>query len=104
MASSHDIAPITAAQKTQNFQTAHSGKFKGGKIPESDIREILNQSGCEELRYYFALDDVNKPNEITVCFVGVDASGNDIISGGVMKDSVIACPLNCGTNNALNHN
>jgi hypothetical protein len=102
--SSHDISLTVAAAKTLNFQNAYTSAIKGGKFPKDDISEILNQSGCVGLRYYFALDNSSSPNSIHVVLCGVDSSGNDMIATGAkLKDQAWPCPPHCGTSNELNH-
>jgi hypothetical protein len=103
MATTHDVTLTNASVYTRNFRTAYPGKIKGGKIPKTEIQEILSQAGCAELRYYFCIDDPTKPNEISVIFVGVDANGNDMIAANnALKNNVAMCPPVCGVANVLN--
>ncbi|HUM46345.1 MAG TPA: hypothetical protein PLD84_05425 [Chitinophagales bacterium] len=112
MASQHDITLVNAAAKTLNFQNSYPNALKGGKIPKDEIIEILLQSGCVGLRYYFALDNTANPNAIHVVLVGVDQNGNDIVPSAPgqpanpaakLKDGAWGCPPNCSTANDLNH-
>jgi hypothetical protein len=67
-------------------------------IGASKIQQILDQTGCEGLRAYYALDDSNNPQLV---YVGVDADGNDLVNG-VLGDRNFPCPASCSSANALN--
>ena len=103
----HDILLANAAVKTLNFQNSYLGALKGGKIPKEDILDILQQQGCVELRYYFALDNTTNTNAIHIILCGVNAEGNDILPivgrEAKLKDNAWPCPPHCGSANELNH-
>jgi hypothetical protein len=64
------------------------------------VRAILDQPGCVEFRTYYGMKE-----DLSICsiFIGVDASGNDIINstkGGedVIVEWGITCPPICNDN------
>ena len=101
MVPTHDITILAASAQTQNFQATHPGLTKGGKFPKADVLELLSQTGCSELRYYFGVADPAKPNDITIVLVGVDSNGNDMVNK--LKNAASPCPPWCGGSNLLNH-
>ena len=100
----HDISLNTAITETGNFRTAHSALSRGGRIPKAQILSILNQPECAGLKCYFSVPKTSESDNISIVFVGVDGSGNDMIgAGAVLKNSIVLCPPNCGNFNTL-HN
>lgn len=64
------------------------------------IKDILNQEGCVDIRFYFGL---NTENELCLVITGVDANGDDLYSG-LLAEKGIRCPVYCSSSNPLNQN
>ena len=92
---SHRIALSAAADQVRS---AAKPAQKGGLFLRKELDELLAQSGCAGLRYYYGR---NAKGEDTLILVGVDKDGNDQLQGVVMEDCFL-CPPFCGTANSLN--
>lgn len=62
------------------------------------IKDILNQEGCVDIRFYFGLDTENK---LCLVITGVDTNGNDLYSG-LLAERGFQCPSYCSSSNPLN--
>lgn len=62
------------------------------------IKAILDQSECEGIRFYFA---VNDNGENTLVLVGADSNQNDMVNG-LIADHLVTCPIFCSNSNSLN--
>jgi len=98
---SHRIAlDEAAAQARRSREGQHKGSLsiKGGLFLRKELDELLAQSGCAGLRYYYGR---KSKGQDTLILVGVDKEGNDIVQGVVLEETFI-CPPICGTANVLN--
>lgn len=92
---SHRVALDVAAAQAKR---ARDGGIKGGYFHRKDLDDLLAQSGCVGIRYYYGRKE---DGQDTLIVVGVDTAGDDISKGVVMEDSFL-CPPWCGTGNSLN--
>ena len=83
---------------TSNYRNANPNATLGHYIGKDIINTILGQSGCVGIRVYYGLDS---SGEKQLVFVGVDANGNDMVTGTI-ADRTVGCPQSCSTGNALN--
>lgn len=102
----HDISLNDAADLTSNYRNLPLGTILNGitgikaqAFGKDAIQDILNQSGCVGVRFYFGLQDF--PPAFKLIGVGLDSSGNDMTSGKIIQHSQ-GCPSFCSTANALN--
>ena len=103
----HEISLKDAAKMTKafrDFPLAQLGTLLGGikgfSFDSDAIQAVLEQDGCESIRFYLAINGILPPKPALVV-VGVDANGNDMTAGLVLDESE-ACPPVCSVNNALN--
>lgn len=98
MPNSHEINLQTASQLTSNYRR-ESGQnpILGGSFPSNVFTDLLNQSGCTGIRYYYGIDDKGVKQLV---LVGIDEYGNDMLS--LIMDVSNLCPDTCSTPNALN--
>lgn len=103
----HLISLEEAAKMTKayrDFPLAQLGTLLGGikgySFDADAIQTVIEQDGCESIRFYLALNSILPPKP-TLVVVGVDANGNDL-TAGVVLDQARACPPTCGVNNTLN--
>ncbi len=102
----HDISIEDAAELTSNYRSLPLGTIlngitgmKGVAFGKDAIQEILDQSGCVGIRFYFGMEVL--PPSFKLIGVGVNSSGNDMTSGKIMQHG-LPCPTTCSTTNALN--
>lgn len=74
-----------------------SGQTISAKIPNAAYLDIINQTGCVEVRTYFAK---NAAGDLTLVIVGVDSNGNDMTAGKIMNNFE-CCPQSCPQNSPL---
>lgn len=84
-------------QAGQNYIKAY--KLAGG----NDMKRILDQQGCVDVRFYFGIENVGGSQNMKLFAVGVDANGDDLYNGLILDHSV-PCPPMCGKPNPLNGN
>lgn len=84
---------MTAAYRSENPE-GRLGLFMGKEV----LLSILNQTGCQGIRVYFAKDIHTNENELV--FVGADANEDDMLSK--IADMGFPCPLRCSSKNPLN--
>lgn len=101
---------ITLAQAelwAKNFRDSHQAgqNYIKGYMLEggADMKKLLDQHGCVEVRYYFGLDTSGTTPMMKLFAVGVDANGDDLYNGLILDHSV-PCPPMCGKPNPLNGN
>lgn len=92
---SHRIALAEAAAQARRFP---KGQHKGGLFLRKELDELLAQSGCAGLRFYYGR---KADGQDSLILVGVDNEGNDMVQGVVLEDHFL-CPPLCGNANALN--
>jgi hypothetical protein len=97
-ANDYDIPLSEAATMTARWRDSNPGENKGGAFAKKEIKDILDQAGCEGIRYYFGRDD---HGALFVILVGIDANGDDM-TGGEIKERAWPCPPICGDANSLN--
>lgn len=86
-----------AATMNANFRDNFSEQPLGVYFSQKTLHEVLNQTNCVGIRFYFAYDDAN---QLTLTFAGVTGDENDIL--GIIGDNGLKCPPRCSTANALN--
>jgi hypothetical protein len=64
------------------YGQARPGAIAGHTIGRNIIDQILSQPGCVGMRFYNAL---NENGRETLVYVGIDASGNDIVKRVVVE-------------------
>jgi len=69
---------------TKAFVEANPGEITGWTVGRNIIDQILAQPGCVGLRFYNAL---NEAGQKTLVYVGVDASGRDILKKVVVEEN-----------------
>jgi hypothetical protein len=67
------------------------------RIVKAAYQEVMDQSGCVDIRTYFAL---NADETLTIVVVGVDENGDDM-TGGVLLNKSFDCPVDCSTTSSL---
>lgn len=91
MKTPHDITLDEAKQFIANQRSrtqgnvavgSHFGQMIGGMFSKEALQNLLNQSGCTGMRFYFGANNSGQP---VLVLVGVDGSGNDM-TGGVMLE------------------
>lgn len=75
---SHDLA----ADFVKSYTETYPGEITGYTIGRNIIDQILAQPGCVGLRFYNAL---NEAGQKTMVYVGLDASGKDIVKKVVVE-------------------
>jgi hypothetical protein len=97
----HSISLNDAAALTANYRNFHNNDpatIRGGAFSKDIIQDILNQTGCEGIRYYYGMDTNNVPQLV---LVGYDASDNDLFNG-VRAEKARLCPPSWPDSNQLN--
>ena len=95
----HDITLAEAAALTKRYRDQmNSTDRKGGFFGKEKLLEILNQTDCVGIRYYYGLDRDNKQ---VLVLTGVLANEDDM-ADGVLAELALPCPIRCGNDNALN--
>lgn len=62
---------------------SHCGFFLG-----KEINEILSQSNCVGLRFFFGYEPDRKANKIRIIFIGVDNNGDNILLNDEGKEAI----------------
>jgi hypothetical protein len=87
------------SEMTKRYRdTIQPGEVIGVFMGKEKIKAILDQSECEGIRCYFAINEVGKK---TLVYVGVDKDENDITEG-LIADLAHICPPICSKPNGLN--
>jgi hypothetical protein len=97
--SNHAITPAEASVLTANYRRRSTSGIKGGLFWKEAIENVVRQTGCIAMRYYYAQKDDGTP---AIVLVGVDANGHDM-TGGFLADLSFPCPPYCDEPNVLNH-
>jgi len=71
-----------ATNLIKSYQDKYPESFTGVTIGRNIIEQILAQPGCVGMRFY---DAINEEGRTTLVYVGVDASGNDIMKKVVVE-------------------
>lgn len=94
------ISLADAMEWTGNYQDglpqdAKRAHFYG----KTKLMQILNQTGCQGIRIYRALDDLGVE---CLVLVGADADEQDMVNGIILEKG-LSCPPRCSTGSGLNH-
>ena len=89
-----EASEMTKRFRESTWNTGTIALAAGGDL----VSQILSQTGCKGVRFYFALD---ADNQIQLVLVGVDENGDDMYEG-VLVDRLSICPPKCSAKNALN--
>ena len=73
-----------AANLIQSYQNTYPESFTGVTIGRNIIEQILAQPACAGMRFY---DAINEEGQKTLVYVGVDASGKDILKKVVVNQA-----------------
>lgn len=73
-----------AANLIQSYQNTYPESFTGVTIGRNIIEQILAQPGCVGMRFY---DAINEEGQKTLVYVGVDASGKDMLKKVVVDQA-----------------
>src|SRR5438309_8651484 len=97
----HDITLNDASLLTKEYRKKNPGQILGGFFGKTALLDLLNQTGCVGIRYYYGID--SSGNKVLV-LCGADANENDILGPGsnVCKEMSLICPPRCGANDVLN--
>jgi hypothetical protein len=79
-----EISHELAADFVGAYQKAYPGENRGYHLGRNIIDQILAQPGCVGMRFYYGL---NEDGMKTLVYVGVDASGKDIVKRTVITSS-----------------
>jgi len=71
-----------AVNLIQTYQNTYPESFTGVTIGRNIIDQILAQPGCVGMRFY---DAINEEGQKTLVYVGIDASGNDMLKQVVVE-------------------
>jgi hypothetical protein len=93
----HTIPVRDAAEMNKRFRDEYPDQPKGIYFSQSTLSDIMEQSGCVGIRFYFALDSDYK---MRLTFCGVQEDENDILS--IVGDGGMLCPPHCGSADQLN--
>ena len=99
MPNPNEITLAEAITMTHAYQndSLFSGQTISAKITNAAYLDIINQTGCVEVRTYFAK---NEAGALTLVMVGVDTNGNDMTAGKIMNRHQL-CPIECAPNSPL---
>jgi hypothetical protein len=79
-----DIGHELAGNFVEAFSNAHPEEAPSFAIGRNIIDQILAQPGCAGMRFYNAL---NEEGQKTTVYVGIDASGKDIVKKVVVAEN-----------------
>ncbi len=95
----HAISLKQASTMTaRHRKSIRAGEVKGLYYGRAALEMLLKQKGCVGLRAYFGRKDGNKP---TLVLVGVDQTGQDLVTGVILEWGH-PCPPYCPEPNPLN--
>ena len=77
-----EIGPQLGAEFIRAYQEKNPRSIASYQVGRNIIDQILAQPGCVGLRFYNAL---NENGQETLVYVGVDASGKDLIKNTVVQ-------------------
>lgn len=92
------ITLAEAIDFTHTFQDNNPDEIKSFFAGINKINRILGQDDCIGIRFYNGTDPATGENNLVL--VGVDQSGKDI-TGGVIVEKLITCPVICPKNSVL---
>jgi hypothetical protein len=91
----HRIAMSVAKVMTKRYrESIEDGDRIGGFFGGSNLRDLLAQTGCVGMRYYYGIDSTG--NKVLI-LIGTNADGDDLTQGLIL-DASIPCPNQCTVN------
>jgi hypothetical protein len=93
----HTITLTDGATLTREFRKKFSTQPKGYFFSKDTLTQMLAQSACVGIRFYFGSDADGK---LKIVFCGCAGDENDILA--IVGDGGAICPPNCGNTNSLN--
>ncbi len=103
------VPVTTASAETANWRTyidaLTTTPIHAMLIPRADVQCAMTVAATGGIRVYGALKVANDPTSFHLYVVGVDSSGNDIVTVGgnsAVYDNTSPCPPICSNTNALN--
>lgn len=87
----HAITLAEAAEMTRRWRRAQPKAEKAGAFHADQVKALLDQPGCESLRYYHAL---NEDGSYAIILVAVDHAGCDL-TDGILMEKHFPCPPFC---------
>ena len=93
----HDIGLTEAREMIGRWKRANPAMGAASATTKVALERILGQDGCVGVRAYFALD---ASQAMTLVYVGVDESGNDM-DDGELAERTFLCPPFCAIDSAL---
>ncbi len=94
------ISLTDAADATENWRDNHSTLAKGHFIGKKKLRDLINQTGCKGIRFYYGMDSAGATMDLIA--VGADANEDDMTN--LIINHAVPCPARCGEDNDLNGN
>jgi hypothetical protein len=91
------VSLATAHDLNENFRNNFPDQPLGVYFSQKTLNEVLCQTSCVGIRFYFACDDAG---QLTLTFAGVTSNEDDIL--GIIGDGGLKCPPSCGASNPLN--
>jgi hypothetical protein len=93
----HEITLAEASVMTEAYRDANLNSKIGGFFGKDAIQEILNQSECVGLKFYFAMKNGN----LTLVLCGAKANQDDLYLG-YLADQCLPDPPHSSSSNPLN--
>jgi hypothetical protein len=93
----HTIDAGDAATMNRRFREEYTDQPQGIYFSQTTLNNVLGQTDCVGIRFYFALDADYK---LKLTFCGVLENEDDILE--IVGDGGSLCPPHCGTSNELN--
>jgi hypothetical protein len=94
---SHSIPLNDAIIMVQRYRDSHGhDNLKALSLPKEDLTELLNQEGCEGLRFYLASQYDGSLDLIVIAY---DRENNDMPD--LIKNHLNRCPSNCSAEGPL---
>ena len=95
------IDPNKAGEWTQQFREGNSGAIMAHFFGRDILTDILNQEGCQGIRFYYGSDG----GVAQLIAVGADEDENDQLGENrIVADEAHPCPSSCSQANILNSN
>lgn len=93
------ISEERARKLITSFGIKYKDEINSSFIGSENVQHILKQEGCVGLRIYNGYNDENQ--KMSLVLVGVDESGNEMLSDGIIYDELALCPPTCPVDNSL---
>jgi len=79
-----EISHELAADFIKSYDQAYPNETKWYCMGKNILEQILAQPGCAGIRFY---NGINEKGQKTLVYVGMDASGNDIVKRVVVEEN-----------------